>query len=872
MPRYTINGVTYSSDRELSENELEELAGSAPPSEEGNWMADAARRGLSRYGSQVYGAFAGALTGTGQTGAREKAQEAQDYFVKKTGGAGAMPQTEGQKIAASGIELLADPTAYIMPHSKLVNTAKPFVKPGLMAIENLFAGAGAEAGGQAGQYAGEKIGGETGAQVGRVGGALAGGVAGGLTAGAVARTPAAVSYAVPKVKQLFSKLTRSESLKQVEVQAAKHIENVFSAAAAADPRFAEVLESAIKAQEATGVKMPISAILADNKVINSYLGHLANKDEAFANAYMSQFEQAKDVLRGKSTKLFGAPSMADDILAANVKDVDVSSAVAKLKDKLSARILARSAEFDDMGKAGLGKRISETLDDAEKAARKAAAPFYSDAFQIAKAKGLQLSDDAVGDIYEYVAGQKASDRFKTFPTIHGKVVRVFKPKEEEVIGIVDNFGKPLSDVSAKKFKPASIEDLDSLKREVNAQLRKTNDPADIRLLTELKGKVNQHISELDDDFSSAYKLADTEYLKRVGLPFNEAAIKMMDRAKFDESVVPLLTKNKSTLQQFIDATGDSGKKIAEDAFITDLTNKAVKDGVLNPSRAKSWLRANDDALSMLPDVKKRVSDAAGDVQELMNKQSLLNERFIRNTQARIVQAEGKTAQDIVRTMYGSPNYTEKFLSRHGKNPETLKAIRSFLLDDIISSGDPLKLLNDRTKSNAFNRVFGDAYTERIRQLAIVSDRLTKNPADVAANLSKVNAGFVEGAIGMSPQTVTSVMVTNPVLSPVTRWIIILNRFMNKQLTDRAEREMKEILLDPEKAVLLFKSARITSGAKEIKDALKASQTLGKKVGKHAYDIISSDVRAGAARSPVAFDRPEPMDAAEADKELEELFQ
>lgn len=150
MPTYVIDGVKYKSDSELSEDDLEELASSQKVGAGGTaegYEAEAARKGLTTLPSQIYGAFKGALTGEGQTGARKYQKESQEWLMNLLGGTGAKPETTGQKILATGIETAADPTSYLFGVPRLLQGAPAVGKIAYQGAESLLAGMGAESGG-----------------------------------------------------------------------------------------------------------------------------------------------------------------------------------------------------------------------------------------------------------------------------------------------------------------------------------------------------------------------------------------------------------------------------------------------------------------------------------------------------------------------------------------------------------------------------------------------------------------------------------------------------------------------------------------------------------------------------------------------------
>ena len=101
-------------------------AGDTP---KGSYLAEAGRKGLASFPSKVYGAFKGAFTGEGQTGAQKYAKEAEQKIIGMLGGTGAQPEGIVEKILATGVESAADPMSYLLPGSKAIGMLGPIAKP-----------------------------------------------------------------------------------------------------------------------------------------------------------------------------------------------------------------------------------------------------------------------------------------------------------------------------------------------------------------------------------------------------------------------------------------------------------------------------------------------------------------------------------------------------------------------------------------------------------------------------------------------------------------------------------------------------------------------------------------------------------------------
>jgi hypothetical protein len=256
--------------------------------------------------------------------------------------------------------------------------------------------------------------------------------------------------------------------------------------------------------------------------------------------------------------------------------------------------------------------------------------------------------------------------------------------------------------------------LDSLKREINKQLRKANDPADIRLLSELKTRVSGHIDSLDPDFVEAYRNADRTYLEKVGLPFSSETLKNVDRKKFVEQIAPAIIGNKSNVDEFIRATGEDGVRVARDAFYDSFTRAALKNDVIDPKAANKWLSKNRSGMALIPGLEDELRASVNNVQQLQGKKAALEADFRRVSGEQLIRDSGySNPAELVSRMYGDRNFTNKLLNQYGANKDVLNAVRSFMLDDIVQAADPVAMLNDRSRAAVFNRVFGPTYAQKV---------------------------------------------------------------------------------------------------------------------------------------------------------------
>ena len=874
MPVYEIDGKRYQSDAPLSDAELEELSGKPTPTM-GAVVAESARKGLASSVGTVSGLsnlLFSALERTGVNpltmGMRASGgtvapapteggivetfkagrQPVYKSFMESLGTTGAEPQTGLQKIIGQGTEAVTSPESYLFPPLAATKRLGLFGQTILRPTEQQVIGSTAEAGGQAGEYIGEKMGAPT---TGRVVGSVLGGGGGSYTLGTTLKTVPLAGKAFDAAASQWSKVRgtvpEDELLRDVD----NRISNIFIAAGSADPTIMDTITKAAKAQQNLSLKtpggapiqMPVSSLLADNPVVNQLIQSLSAKDPVFRAQYGNQFEQAKQALAASQVRLFGDPSK----VKVDISPLDLAKPQARRTRTIDEQI-ADTYKDATLDPNVFGQRVSALVAAKEDAALKSVQPLYTEAFDIAKQNNVKLPANSVDDIFNFVAGEQASDIFKTFPSIYNRVKAKFRPSEVPPSPILTAEGKPMTE-GGIKFSAATVEDLDSLKREINKQLRKTSEPADIRLLSELKARVGGHIDNLDPDFVQAYRNADASYFQKVGLPFNSETLKTVDRKKFVEQIAPAIIGNKSNVDDFIRATGEDGIRVARDAFYDSFSRAALKNDVLDPKAANKWLSKNQGGVSLVPGLEDELRTASNNVSALIAERNRLDSAFKKVAGDQIISSGGfKNPQELVSKLYSDVNFANKFMQQYGANKDAVNAARSFMLDDIVRAGDPVGMLNDRTKSSVFNRVFGPTYAQKIQDFALVSERLNKDLTNVPFKGETVPKTPIEQLTGIPPEQIIS-RIYNPVSGPVYAITSLMSKFWARKASDMTEEKLKALLLNPTDAIKVFQSVQSKAGAfdqQKIQDAI----AIGKKYGIQWVADAAQDFATGAARGAV----------------------
>jgi hypothetical protein len=879
---YTIDGKSIRTDQPLTDDEIEEIAsGMAGPVTTGDYRAEAAKRGVT--------GTLGAATGVSQMvsdyltrlnlnpfelGARaaglppeapaatpgESFRRGQAAVTEPSARlfsalgmpmTGALPQTFGERVVATGIEAVTDPASYLFPPLAGIRRMGPAAQVVARPSEQFVIGTGAETGGTAG----EAVGGTPG----RVVGSLFGGMGAGYAAGTAVKTGPLVGKGYDKAKEVVDKLRGVQPENELLRDVDSRINNIFIAAGAADPNFLTTLQNAAKAQEGVSLKapgsprvqMPISALMADNPVIISFIENLSSRDPVFKAKYGEQFARAKTDLRANQIRLFGDPSKVE---LSSLKPEELAVITGATEKSVQRQVRSLDQQIADAYSApvvdpnAFGARIEKLVADKEAKAIAEVRPLYTEAFNVAKTKGVTLPASSVDDIYNFVAGTQSSDIFKTFPSIYNKVRSRFRPAETEASPILTAEGVPATPAGVR-FAEATVEDLDSLKREINKQLRKANDPADIRLLSELKTRVSGHIDSLDPDFVAAYRNADQTYLTKVGLPFSSETLKNVDRKKFVEQIAPAIIGNKSNVDDFIRATGEDGVRVARDAFYDSFSRAALKNDVVDPKAANKWLSKNRSAMALIPGLEEELRGSVTDVQRLLGKKAALESDFRRVAGEQLIRDRGfSNPAELVSRMYSDRSFTNKLLNQYGANKDILNAVRSYMLDDIVQAADPVAMLNDRNRAAVFNRVFGPTYAQKVSDFAVAAERLSKDPTQVSFRGETLPRTPVEQLIGVPPEQIIS-----RIYNPVSGWLYAVtstfSKFWANAASKATEEKLKALLLSPTDAVKVFEA--VAPKAQKF-DPTKINEAIriGKKYGIQWIEDAVNDLTTGAARGAV----------------------
>ena len=580
--------------------------------------------------------------------------------------------------------------------------------------------------------------------------------------------------------------------------------------------------------------LPLVDVVGENVVLAKEFKTLYSKDPIFRQKYdesakkiQAQFEAYRENLipsegiDGKVIRNVVLEEADKKALVARktaeTKLQNIDNAKAKLAEKYDEAPLAFNIEQ-------AARNVSES---AEKAARENANVYYTNAFKYADDNGLTVPPEVVGDLWKYAEAQRTADLFSEFPTLYRKIEKFWSPKKTQGSGLLDAKGNLISPKAVLKFEPASIEDLDSLKRELNSAIRTTSDRAKKYSLSDLKEELDRQIRTVDPEFAKLYKAADAQYYEGIGLPTSLQGYRSVDSARFSTDLAGALTRP-DQIRDYLNFVGkDAGIPVVRDALLMKARRSIITStGEVDPNKLNRFVAVHKDALNEVPEIR-----------DILINDGMLAERMARgkakidssyNVYA-LEQSEGffkaltnKNLDAIGTEVLSNPNSRETYLKQinslsTSSRKIAITGLRQSLLDKAFSSKGTVV---DFVKENrfAFDDVFGKKYSEHVQNLAVLRDIIDTNKDNLVslAVSQKQKTGF-QKVTGVTPEEVVGTL-RNQIMSRARQALHLGFKVVITKTAEKADKALADVLLDTKALEALSKKT------KELQKAMKNKTT------------------------------------------------
>jgi hypothetical protein len=791
MPTYTIQGKKVTTERPLSDTEIEEIARDL-----GGVVSD------TSVVSQI------PTTGNSPAPPAQPPMSAgQRMYNNALVGAMAVPVLAG---GARGLQLLSQGSKAAPYVSNLAKAVIPTSGRTLLTEGAIGAGGGI-VGGEIGQQTAQKFGEEY-----RPVGEFAGGMLGGTGAETIVRSvPDMALGVVRSIKGTPAVGQVSDMLGSIRAQ------TKLQTALEANPSLAGDLTRATEITELTGIKLPVTAAAKGDPTLTGLLTSQTTRGEnaSFTALISQQQKLAQDGVIQAQKELASSPNRVEALASLkaakdNLENVKRESIFAKQQadrqDKINAlddRIIEISTGSltAPSGKENIGARLTNLLDAKKEIIKKELKPEYSKLLNQAKTDGVVIDSPQVANLWDFVKTSRAEDVFAKFPDLYSKVQSTLAPKKVPMSSKFAEKYPNLVKTAKGTYKPMDVDTIDSLKRAINKSISNTSDSDNLRMLYAFKSKFDEALGSIQGDFPTAYKALDRTYAERLGIPFSENGVLAVDKARFVENVVPNLTTKPSAIKQILSATDNSPEtlKLVEDAFMMKLSNSP---GILNPDsmqinvpRLNLFLKQNEEAIATVPGLRQRLESTATNVQTLKDaRSSLLEEQKNASIEKlnTIWQKSQNTSggfQGFVNSALKKPEQLQELLLLAGTDKSLQRGLKSSILDIGLNSPNKTEFFD--TNSKAIDVLFGKGHSERIKALFEASERLAKFPITSKINPALSYRTPFEGTTGSRVEQVAS-EGRNPILGPFRMFGNILSRYLQNRSTKNENIEIQEFLSDP----------------------------------------------------------------------------
>ncbi len=766
----------------------------------------------------------GLVTGKGEKGGigerfGRNVQRLQQTAAKITGAeTGMKAPGVGSEIVGGGARMLSDPIGYlgvgpaVKTTSKLSDWATQAATNITARAGSLFGlGATAETGGIVGEQVEKRLGGtgETGKAIGTVSTALAG-----------IPSAAALEQGIKSLtnvgKQIYDKyrLVKTDPASANEAYASGAAKRLLEKIAADLPVNQKIDDIVTEYNRIGDIvskdQIPLMVAMSDNAIVKSQVQKLAKENPQFRQRVESELQNLASAIDQRSELLFGPRYAAVQPQGINIRPAQKRiEAIDDQIENLSSKFIPTERQET------IGKAIENLVEARRKTVAAEIKPVYQSIVTDATKAGAQLPEAQVESIYRFVEQNNLRDIFGRNTPIDRQIISRLAPEKLET--------------GEEVFKPLSFENVDSLKRAINEFQRERLTLDEARRINQLENFVNEARQAIPGDFNQRLIDTDRLFYEKIGIPFSAQGIKDIDAKRYAEQVAPVIIKNSSSLNQFLNAVGPEGVQVANNAIIADAYNKVIKNDVLDYKALRNYIRQKDSVLDQLPEMRQMLNTALIDDATLRVARSNIDElkkaadkRIADNFVISVKDDKGVAVPnytEIANKLFTDPNFFKKITKDlKDLDPASSKAVYNSIRAEIVNKAREfpdggLNFLADPKNAKVINQVFGQGYQASIRDFIKLSDAVNRANVDdisavlMRAELDLVNKKLTElGIPGLDAPFITSTF-RDRIASIPQKIVRLATRVNTAQLKEATDKAIGELLLDKDGLEKLSKVAR-----------------------------------------------------------------
>jgi hypothetical protein len=457
----------------------------------------------------------------------------------------------------------------------------------------------------------------------------------------------------------------------------------------------------------------------------------------------------------------------------------------------------------------VGQAARRLIDAKEKAVKAEMSVRYEKLIGDYTEAGMVFPEESVANLWNLVDGALDAQLFTPFPSLVGKVNRLLRPTKVSATEEMPSLGAMLGGRATTirtpevtKYRELSLEQLDSLKIELNAALRSGYGSSAYPLLRQMKAALTDEIDKLPG-FGEAYRAADRSFYQKLGIPFDAAGLSQLDSLKFTETVGNYLAKPERA-RDFLSFVGEEGVPVVKDAILMRLRRTAFDaEGNFKPANYAKFLAENRTLVETVPGLREELGNVGRSVAQMDNTKARLDDQF--NMYAKqqadnlLTAVHRRGVDGAISDMLGSPMKMEQY-ARTIKNldPESARTarqgVRSALIDRAFQTPSAREFIKEH--ASVFDEWFGSTYTESIEALSYANDMLRRvDPDRMAFATSYKEADALAKSTGTSGPQVGS-LVRDRISSGAHKASILFSRWFTMRTAGRRDDEMASLLLNP----------------------------------------------------------------------------
>lgn len=615
-------------------------------------------------------------------------------------------------------------------------------------------------------------------------------------------------------------------------------------------------------------------VAGDNPLVQSLLRQTGQESPQFHKDYLEKTANQMDALIKAFDTLAGVETVTPNRLreGAQSREAKAKESIERINDKRMSKLDEAEAKlhaklWTDKDTTDIGAQIEKLAQNRREIVQKDADVLYSSAFKTAEEAGLVVSPEIVQNIYTAAKSYNLEDIFKGgHPAVASEIKSKWSPVEVELPPqLLDARGNPLRGASkaTMEFQEASISDLDSLKRRINYEIRRTREPAKLDNLYKLKDAVKSSIDQLENSgaegaiFAAKYKEADQFYYTQLGLPTSTAGMKALDAAKFETAAAGHLNTFEKA-RDFVNFVGaQEAIPVLQQSLRLKASSKGVVDidGNVNPKRLSQFIKDNGKLIE-LAEMQQEFANVQGGMQTIAKareqQKDWYNEVSYERTGGFFKAINDKEIHAVIREMAKSPKLRTQYVKQVDKLPKkdrdmVYNGLRRAFMDEAVASPSGFGKYVE-TNKEAAGHIFGSEYLTNLRKLGVVADKLKVMANTITPAMSRAeDMDAMQAVVGASiPYTLGQ--MRNQVLSVQRKMLNIASTVAQSKSGKVYDSEVARILLDPDAVKALANPPMTLASA--------TSATMGSayKTFKYFRDALGGAFPVAGARATQALEK------------------